>query len=353
MGTSLPIPSPSAVPSGGAAHFTLASSARVLGKLHLGPGAIIAQGAVILSPGGAVRLGSGSAVLENATVLGTPQHPVTVGERVTLGHRCVVIGAEVGPLCEVGNGAILMPGARLGARCFVGEGTLIPSGMAIPDESVVVDRPARILRRATDEDLERLRTLRGGSLALPGQPLTAFSARDRAEDAPMGQLYSYKDKHPLIHPTAMLFSTAEVTGDVVIGAGSIIGPGVKIIGDSHGPVRIGAGVQILANTVLHLLPDNALVLEDGVIIGPGCMVHGCQVGAGTVVEPGAILCDGSRLGRGCHVGAGSLVKQRSTFADGARVDGFPAVQTGLSSSPPSAPRWALRPEDLPGLRRVS
>jgi carbonic anhydrase/acetyltransferase-like protein (isoleucine patch superfamily) len=338
---------------GGAAHFSLASSARVLGKLLLGPGAIIAQGAVVHSVSGAVRLGAGSAVLENATVIGNPEHPVTVGERVVLGHRAIVLGAEVGSLCEVGNGAILMPGARVGARCVLGEGTLIPSGMVVPDESVVVDRPGRILRRATAEDLERLRTLRGGSLALPGQPLTAFSARDRAEDAPMGQLYSFRDKHPLVHPMATLFSTAEVTGDVVIGPGSIIGPGVRIIGDSHGPVRIGAGVQVLANSVLHLLPDNALVLEDGVIIGPGCMVHGCHVGAGTVVEPGVILCDGSRLGRGCIVGAGSLVKQRSSFPDGARVDGFPAVQTGLMTAPPPPPRWVLRPEDLPGLRRLS
>jgi len=272
MGTSLPLVSPPAVSSGSAAHFSLSSSARVLGKVLLGPGALIAQGAVIRSHGGSVRLGAGSAVLENATVIGTPELPVTLGERAVLGHRCVVIGAEVGPLCEVGNGAIVMPGARLGARCFVGEGTLIPAGMVVPDESVVVDRPARIIRRANADDLERLRSMRGGSLALPGQPLTAFSARDRAEDAPMGQLYSFRDKHPLVHPTATLFSSAEVTGDVVIGAGSIIGSGVKILGDSHGPVRIGAGVLVLANTVLHLLPDNTLVLEDGVIIGPGCMV---------------------------------------------------------------------------------
>ncbi|MBZ4422577.1 UDP-3-O-(3-hydroxymyristoyl) glucosamine N-acyltransferase [Myxococcus sp. RHST-1-4] len=353
MGTSPSLVSPSAVSAGGAAHFSMASSARVLGKLLLGPGAIIAQGAVIRSVAGSVRLGAGAAVLENASVIGTPEHPAQVGERAVLGHRSIVIGAEVGPLCEVGNGAILMPGARVGARCFVGEGTLIPAGMVVPDESVVVGRPGQVLRRANAEDLERLRTLRGGSLVLPGQPLTAFSARDRAEDAPMGQLYTFRDKHPLVHPMATLFSTAEVMGDVVIGPGSIIGPGVKIVGDSHGQVRIGAGVQVLSNTVLHLLPDNALVLEDGVIIGPGCMVHGCHVGAGTVVEPGAILCDGSRLGRGCLVGAGSLVKQRTIFPDGARVDGFPATQTGTLPAPPPPPRWALRSEDLPGLRRVS
>lgn len=352
MGMSLPPVSPTGEPTGGAAHFSLASSARVLGTLHLGPGAVIAQGAVIRSHGGAVRLGAGAAVLENATITGTLEHPVMVGERAVLGHRCVVLGAEVGALCEVGSGAILMPFARVGARCLVAEGTVIPSGMVVPDESVVEGRPGNILRRATPEDLERLRRLRGGNLALPGQPLTAFSARDRAEDAPMGQLYTFRDKHPLVHPTATLFSTAEVSGDVVIGPGCIIGPGVKIVGDSEGPVRIGAGVQILANTVLHLPRDSALVVEDGVVIGPGCTIHGSHVGAGTVVEPGAILCDGSRLGRGCIVGAGSLVKPLSSFPDGARVEGFPAVQSGTLSTPPPPPRWALRPEDLAGLRRV-
>ena len=56
----------------------------------------------------------------------------------------------------------------------------------------------------------------------------------------MGQLYAYRDKTPRIADTAVLFDSAEITSDVVVGAGSIIGAGVKIIGDSHGPVRIGS-----------------------------------------------------------------------------------------------------------------
>ena len=47
---------------------------------------------------------------------------------------------------------------------------------------------------------------------------------------------------------------------------TIIGAGVKIIGDSHGPVRIGNDVQILENTVLHLLPDNDLIIDHGAIL---------------------------------------------------------------------------------------
>ena len=94
----------------------------------------------------------------------------------------------------------------------------------------------------------------------------------------MGQLFTYRGTRPTIADSAILFPTAEITGDVVVGDRSVIGAGVKIIGDSHGPVRIGDDVQILENTVLHLLPDNDLIIDDGVVIGPGAMIHGCRIG---------------------------------------------------------------------------
>jgi carbonic anhydrase/acetyltransferase-like protein (isoleucine patch superfamily) len=168
----------------------------------------------------------------------------------------------------------------------------------------------------------------------------------------MGQLYAYRDRRPQVAASAYLFESAEVTGDVVIGEDCIIGAGVKIIGDSHGPVRIGARVQILENTVLHLLPDNELVLEDDVIVGPGSMIHGCHIGAGSVVEPGAIVCDGSHLGRGCLVRAGSLVRQRDVFGDHALVEGFPGAQIEVLTAAPVMPAWALHHGDLASLVRL-
>src|SRR6185312_15111256 len=92
--------------------------------------------------------------------------------------------------------------------------------------------------------------------------------------ASMGTLYAYRDKTPTIGTGTLLFDSAEITGDVTIGTDSLIAAGVKIIGDSHGPVRIGSRVQILENTVLHLLPDNELIIEDDAVIGPGAMIHG-------------------------------------------------------------------------------
>jgi carbonic anhydrase/acetyltransferase-like protein (isoleucine patch superfamily) len=325
----------------------IAGSAVLLGSSRLGEHVLIAEGAVIRSAQHNVTIETGSAVLENSVVVGTASTPTTVGCRSTFGHRCLVIGATVGDLCEIGNASILMPGARVGDRVFLGEGALVPIGMTLPSDVVAVGRPAHIIRSASDADLERLRGLRAGDLSIPAA--TATIVEPTEEVGSMGQLYAYRGIVPTIADSAIVFDSAEITGDVVVGERTIIGAGVKIIGDSHGPVRIGDDVQILENTVLHLLPDNELVIDDGAIVGPGAMIHGCHIGARSVVEPGAIVCDGSSIGIGCIVRAGAVVKQRSQFGDGVGIDGFPAIDIGPAEV--AVPAWALRVDDLP--RRVA
>jgi carbonic anhydrase/acetyltransferase-like protein (isoleucine patch superfamily) len=323
----------------------IAGSAVVLGTAHLGEGSLLAQGAVVRSHGPGVEVGTGSAVLENSVLVGNTGIPTTIGRRSTFGHRCTVIGAALGDLCEIGNASILMPGARIGDRVFLGEGTLVPAGTTLPSDVVAVGRPARVVRSASADDLRRLTALRDGDLSVP--PRTAITVEPTQERTVMDQLYAYRGILPTIAVSATLFPTAEITGDVVVGERTIIGVGVKIIGDSHGPVRIGSDVQILENTVLHLLPDNDLVIDDGVIVGPGAMIHGCRIGARSVIEPGAIVCDTSVLGAGCVVRAGAVVKQRSRFAAGTEIDGFPAVDVGHIPELPPMPSWALRRDDLP------
>jgi carbonic anhydrase/acetyltransferase-like protein (isoleucine patch superfamily) len=325
----------------------VASSAVVLGAAKLGRNSGLAEGAVVRSADGAVEIGTGSYVLDNSVVLGDAGSPTRIGRLTVFGHRCMVIGAAVGDLCEIGNASVLMPGALLGDRVFLGEGTVVPARMTLPSDVVAVGRPARIVRAASTDDLDRLRALRGGNLSVPAP--SAVIVEHRQGRIAMGHLYAYRGIVPTVAATAVIFPTAEITGDVTVGERSIIGAGVKIVGDSHGPVRIGSDVQILENTVLHLLPDNDLVIDEGVIVGPGAMIHGCRIGARSVIEPGAIVCDGSVLGPGCVVRAGAVVKQRSQFAAGVEIDGLPAVEVGRVSAAPGVPSWALRRDDLPDL----
>src|SRR5438128_5367779 len=91
----------------GAPH--IAGSAVVLGTARLGEGSLLAQGAVVRSHGAGVELGTGSAVLENCAVVGNSRIPTSIGRRSVFGHRCVVVGAAVGDLRQLGNAPILIP----------------------------------------------------------------------------------------------------------------------------------------------------------------------------------------------------------------------------------------------------
>lgn len=83
------------------------------------------------------------------------------------------------------------------------------------------------------------------------------------------------------------------------------------------------------------------------------MIHGCHLGAGTVAEPAAIVCDFSRVGAGSIVRAGACVKQHARFSERAVLDGFPADQVDTLDAAPPRPAWAFDPDDLPTPRPVA
>lgn len=315
-------------------------SARLIGKLRLGNNVYAAQGSVLRSVDDSIIIENDTWILENSVLIGTKEHPLKVGSKTVFGHKCIAIGAEVGRLCEIGNCVMFLPNSKIGNMCIFGEGTIIPEGIVIPDESVVVGRPGRIIRKLTDDDKNMIAKMRGNNIALSSfvENIVYYEPK---EGNTMGKLYEYNGMNPIISESAFIYDSAEITGNVRIGDNSIIASGVRIIGNSHGPVRIGSNVQILENSVLHLLPDNELVIEDNVIIGPGCMVHGTTIGANSVIESGSIVCDYSKLGKNTLVKSGTLIKQRSIFNDNEILEGYPAKSIGMNQDIQSKPAWAI------------
>ena len=112
-------------------------------------------------------------------VVGNRRIPTTIGRRTTFGHRCMVIGATVGDLCEIGNASKLMPGARLGDRVFLGEGTLVPAGMTLAERRRRRGAAGAGRAPASADDLARLLALRDGDLSVP--PATAITVEDTQE----------------------------------------------------------------------------------------------------------------------------------------------------------------------------
>jgi phenylacetic acid degradation protein len=140
----------------------------VLGDVHIFERCYIGPCAVLRADWGGIRIGKGSNIQENCVVHVRPQEVARLGEDCHVGHGAIIHGAMIEDRVLVGMGAILFDGVRVGADAIVGAGSVLPEGFVVPPRAVVGGVPARILKEASDDLLERKR--RGTVLyqSLPG-----------------------------------------------------------------------------------------------------------------------------------------------------------------------------------------
>ncbi|MBP3894137.1 MAG: GNAT family N-acetyltransferase [Atopobiaceae bacterium] len=132
----------------------MASSAVITGDVSLGEGCSVWYGAVLRGDMASITIGARTNIQDNAVVHVSSDHPVRLGEGVTVGHGAIVHGCEVGNNTLVGMGSIVLNGARIGDDCIIGAGALVLQNMVVPSGSVVVGSPARVLRDMTRQDIE-------------------------------------------------------------------------------------------------------------------------------------------------------------------------------------------------------
>lgn len=134
----------------------------------------------------------------------------------------------------------------------------------------------------------------------------------------------YLDLTPRIHETSWVAPSADVLGDVELGADSSVWFGSVVRGDVF-HVRVGQRTNIQDQTVIHVTHDRyPTLLGDDVTIGHRVVLHGCTVGNGALVGIGAIVLDQAEIGEGSLVGAMSLVTPGTKVPPGVVVMGQPA-----------------------------
>lgn len=134
----------------------IASTATVLGEVHLGARSSVWFGAVIRGDVEAIRIGDETNVQDLACLHADPGLPCTLGRRVTMGHRAIVHGATIEDECLIGIGAIVLNGAHVGKHSIIGAGALVTEGKQIPPRSLVLGMPGKVVREVTDADLQRI-----------------------------------------------------------------------------------------------------------------------------------------------------------------------------------------------------
>jgi carbonic anhydrase/acetyltransferase-like protein (isoleucine patch superfamily) len=126
-----------------------------------------------------------------------------------------------------------------------------------------------------------------------------------------------------IDPLAFVARGAVVLGDVEVGAYASIWFGVVVRGDMA-PIRVGARTNLQDGTVVHVDDGCPCTLGEGVTVGHACIIHGCTVGAGSLVGMGSIVMNNVELGEDCLVGAGSLLTEGKVFPPRSLILGRPA-----------------------------
>ena len=126
----------------------------VIGEVTLHAGASVWYGAVLRADCGPIVVGADSNIQDNCTLHVDPGFPISIGERVSVGHNAVVHGATVEDDCLIGMGATVLNGAVIGAGSLVAAQALVPQGMQVPPGSLVAGVPAKVKRQLTDEERE-------------------------------------------------------------------------------------------------------------------------------------------------------------------------------------------------------
>jgi gamma-carbonic anhydrase len=137
-------------------------------------------------------------------------------------------------------------------------------------------------------------------------------------------LRKYRHIIPTVDRTAYVDESAQVVGDVIIGAESSVWMNVVIRGDVH-HIRIGRRSNVQDLTMVHVMRDtHPTLIGDEVTIGHSVVVHGCTIEDRCLIGMGAILLNGCRIGSDSIVAAGTLVPEGLVIPPGSLVMGAPA-----------------------------
>ena len=132
----------------------IAEGAVVLGDVKTGADSSIWFHATVRADREKITIGEGSNIQDNAGGHVDQGFPGSIGNGVTIGHGAIIHGCSIGDYALVGMGAIILNGARIGKECIVGAGALVPQNMLVPDRSLVIGCPCRIVRQVTEQEAE-------------------------------------------------------------------------------------------------------------------------------------------------------------------------------------------------------
>ncbi|RVV99649.1 gamma carbonic anhydrase family protein [Mesobaculum littorinae] len=134
----------------------VAPDANVIGNVVLGARSSVWFGATLRGDNEAIEVGAGTNLQENVVCHTDMGFPLTIGANCTIGHKAMLHGCTIGDESLVGMGATILNGARIGRNCLIAAGALVTEGKEIPDGSLVMGAPGKVVRELSEQQKQAL-----------------------------------------------------------------------------------------------------------------------------------------------------------------------------------------------------
>ena len=135
----------------------IAPSSEIIGNVEIGAGSSVWFSASVRADINFVKIGKNVSIQDNCSVHCSAKDPVEIADDVVIGHNAIIHGTKIGSNTMIGMGAILLSGSKIGKNCIIGAGSVITEGKEIPDNSVAYGAPAKVVKEATPEHIERIK----------------------------------------------------------------------------------------------------------------------------------------------------------------------------------------------------
>ena len=135
----------------------VAQFASVIGKVRLDQSVSVWDFAAIRGDNELIHIMQETNIQEGAVLHTDIGFPMTLGQGVTVGHQACLHGCTVGDGSLIGIRSVILNGAKIGKNCIIGAGALITEGKEIPDRSLVIGSPGKVVRTLSDEELNKMR----------------------------------------------------------------------------------------------------------------------------------------------------------------------------------------------------
>jgi carbonic anhydrase/acetyltransferase-like protein (isoleucine patch superfamily) len=133
--------------------YWIAPDAIVIGSVVLEQNASVWFGCIVRADYDTITIGENSQVQDGCVLHVDPGFPITIGKNASVGHMAMLHGCSIGDGSLIGIKSVILNGAKIGRNCLIGANSLITEGKEIPDGSLVMGSPGKVVRQLSGEEI--------------------------------------------------------------------------------------------------------------------------------------------------------------------------------------------------------